>query len=1293
MHRRPDQIARLVRPLIPGLLPLFALLLLAPSAAGAQSTEILRGNVVDADGQPVPDASVLATGLVTQSVIPGKTNDKGQYTILFLNGEGDYLLTVRKIGYSPITTRVTRTGLSSVLITDVTLKPTAIVLDSITLMAQRLRAAGDEPSIGGVEQNALANAPFLLDPTDLLQLALTVPGVTPVGDSAFSVLGVTPDQNNTTVEGMQSGASNLPQDAISSMRMVTSSADPGRGGFAGGQTSIMLAGGSDLFAATLRGTFVNKTLSWADPNYPSPPPTVGDLSGSVSGAFKKRKSHYRVSFDVNDRMLDSYSLLSPPSNLLSQYGIVQDTVDALSETLTGLGVPRTASGIPLTSSSPRLSLTTTLDFTPAANTSLRISHIGNWGGYHGAGLQLQSYPTTASKFNTDFQQVLVKGSGYIHGMLDELNESFFFTKFDNSPYLNLPSASVRVGTEFADGQTGLTSLRFGGGSGVNNNSSYSNDIRNETSWLSPDSRHKVTLGEEFQYQWSKSFSAGNQYGSYSYLSLADLAANAPASYTRTLDAVARTSKGSTSSFWLRDEWTASQALQFEGGLRLDLAQPGTFPQYNPAVDSIFGLHTDRVPNDVGFVPRLGLTWTSAARRGRGTAGGSSGPLSGLSPDQLARLPPEIAMALMNNQRMNTTALPGISVNGSIGGFKGVTSPNTIGALVDQTGLPNTRRVLSCAGDATPIPDWSALTSPDECLDGTAPAVFSTATPSVQVYDPSYRSPLSWRANLGIDGIRVPGNWAMGLTGIFSYTTHTASGLDLNLNRTPGFHLANEAGRPVYVTPDAIVANTGTIAPAANRIDPDYGAVTNTISDLHGYTEQLTATLVPPHPLFGGKLNINLSYTLSHSRQESRGFGGGFGGGFREIIIGGGDIAASNFAFGGGGSGTAGDPFVKEWVPGSQPTHSFILTTSARLWWFNLQVRANVASGTPFTPLVSGDINGDGIAGNDRAFIPDPATTSDSTLAAQMQQLLNTGTATARNCIRSQLGLIAGANTCHTPWQARLDLALDFRPPQNWGYGDRLRITTTMVNASGALVRLFGLENTPLGQYQSSTTPNSTLLYVTGFDPATEQFKYQVNQLFGEPANFGSARHKFPPFQMQIGLQYRFGGPPTSPLARGMGLIPPGHEPPLTVAQIRQRFNSVARNPVTAIMRYKDSLNLTAGQTATLDSIDTRFRQGADSTLGPLIDWVARHGKHIDDNGLSKRLNKARPVLNKLTADLTKEAVAVLTPDQRKKLPLSVLGVPPMPGMRPEGVGAPPTGKPLPAPGGGDVIFMKGGGGG
>ncbi len=101
--------------------------------------------------------------------------------------------------------------------------------------------------------------------------------------------------------------------------------------------------------------------------------------------------------------------------------------------------------------------------------------------------------------------------------------------------------------------------------------------------------------------------------------------------------------------------------------------------------------------------------------------------------------------------------------------------------------------------------------------------------------PSSGRSSSWRANLGIDGIRLPKKWTLGITGFYNYIVNRPSALDLNLTRTPKFTLASEDNRPVYVTPDDIVPETGVIAPNAYRIDPYYGAVNDIVSDLHSYT--------------------------------------------------------------------------------------------------------------------------------------------------------------------------------------------------------------------------------------------------------------------------------------------------------------------------------------------------------------------------------------------------------------------------------------------------------------------------
>ncbi|MGH7524016.1 MAG: carboxypeptidase regulatory-like domain-containing protein [Gemmatimonadales bacterium] len=1244
-------------------------LLVVPFGLAAQGTEIVRGRVTGTDHKPLADVSVTITGLATQAVLTAHTTDKGIFTALFPNAEGDYLISFRKIGYSPFNTRLTRTGLTSVLVADATLKELAYELDTITVAAQRLQPKGDEASIGGIEQNLLTGALFSLDPTDLMSLAAQIPGILSLGDSGFSVLGAGVNANNATLDGARFGGNNVPQDAIAGSRVIQTSADPSVGQFSGGQTATILRGGSDLFAMTTRVNFADSHLAWTDPDWPRPIPQLAGNSGGLGGPIIKKKLHYQFSWNINDRQADVYSLLDPPQSIISQYGFVRDTIAAISNALNGLGVPVTLPGLPDNQKNRNYNTTTVIDWTPKATTQLRVTHNGFWGHNGSPGQAPFSYPTLGSKNVNQFQFLSARLTGYVHGFLDELNSTLNYSHFTTDPYAQLPSANVRVGTIFDNGQTGLGSISFGGGSGVNLNTSHDWDTRNEFSWIPSNSKHRVKIGQEIEYSWATSFSANNQFGSYSYQTLADLAANRPASYSRTLTSFQRSSDGFTGALWLGDEWNASKALQFQGGLRYDAAFPGTAPDYNPAVDQAFGLKTDVIPHSRFVTPRLGFSWASAKRRGMGNPMGQGGPINlGNLP---AGLSPEFIQALLGTPRTSTA--PGYAITGSIGGYGSPLDNGSIAGLIDQTGLPNTRRVLTCVGDATPIPDWNDLNGnvPSSCLDGSGPGTFATNVPTVQVYDPAFHNQLVWRANLGIDGIRIPAKWTLALTGFYSYTVNLQSALDLNLNRTVQFNLADEDNRPVFVQPDAIVPTTGLVAPGAYRINQNYGAVQDVISDLHGYTAQLQATFAPPHPLLHNKLTLSATYVLNRSRQEQRGLGGGGGGGFggfRVISLGG----FSNFGFGGGGSyALGGDPFAKGWVSGNQPTHQIRTNASFRAWWFNVNMQLNVYSGTPYTPSVAGDLNGDGLS-NDLAFIPNPATTHDTALATQMRQLLANAPGGARDCLEKQLGRTAGVNSCTTQWQARLDFNINWQPPRSFGWGDRLRLTTTMQNTSGALVRLFGLENTPLGRGALSQSAQNQLLAVTGFDPVTRTYKYQVNQLFGQPTNFGTARHRYPPFQMQLGLEYKLGGPPTAPMALSMGLLPSGKQPPYTADQIRDKLSRMTRDPVQQILVRKDTMALSPQQVTELQAISREFRARSDSAMEPVFEYVIRKGRKIDDSQLSSRLSKAQPVIQRMLADANSRARSLLTPAQLRMLPVT----PTLPGlnrMAPPKAGAPGVG--------------------
>src|SRR6185503_1481741 len=157
-------------------------------------------------------------------------------------------------------------------------------------------------------------------------------------------------------------------------------------------------------------------------------------------------------------------------------------------------------------------------------------------------------------------------------------------------------------------------------------------------------------------------------------------------------------------------------------------------------------------------------------------------------------------------------------------------------------------------------------------------------------------------------------------------------------------------------------------------------VSSMLSDLRSYRAEMQASISPPNPLLNRRLTLNLTYALNTGKNESRG----------------------NSRI-----GTIGDPYVKQWVPISNPQHTFRLTSGGRFWGFNFGLTTTLYSGIPLTPLVNGDINGDGNTGNDRAFIPNPAASSDTSLARQLNELIAHAPTAARKCIISQLGKMAG----------------------------------------------------------------------------------------------------------------------------------------------------------------------------------------------------------------------------------------------------------------------------------------------
>ena len=124
-----------------------------------------------------------------------------------------------------------------------------------------------------------------------------------------------------------------------------------------------------------------------------------------------------------------------------------------------------------------------------------------------------------------------------------------------------------------------------------------------------------------------------------------------------------------------------------------------------------------------------------------------------------------------------------------------------------------------------------------------------------------------------------------------------------------------------------------------------------------------------------------------------------------------------------------------------------------------------------------------------------------------------------------------ANSCRTPWQAQLDASTSPSPAAEFRRSARRlpRLTTTpaecrQVRWSGSS----GSRTRRSANRRRAPTSIRDCSYVTGFDPVNQRFSYRVNQLFGEPLDYGSDAPSLSAVRTAAWCRVpRFGYPPTS----------------------------------------------------------------------------------------------------------------------------------------------------------------------
>jgi hypothetical protein len=1057
-----------------------AALLLLGSRASAQGTptDHIRGKVSDDSNKVVVGATVFVTRGPDRAFKQTTTDAEGRYTVDFENGTGDYLIAVSAVGYKNERRRIQKQSDEHDFTANFILGHDASQLAAVKVTAQKPARATPTPASPynpetGAAEKWSDGVAGQLSPTLAGNIAATAgmtPGITQ-GPGGLSMLGASSESNLTTMNGMAMGSASIPRAARVDTRVTGATFDPTRGGFSGANLDVRLPGGDRNFQQ--RTAFL--TL---DPQSFQATDAVGralgarndGLKGSAgaNGELIRRAMTYNIAVDLARNTSEPATLLRADPLAFLRAGISADSAARVIATANSLGIPLAGAGVPSARRRDAVSWIGRIDDTRDSldvralttyltNTSEGALNFGALSAPAAGGTRQERTMGAMLQANTYF------GDGL--RLLNITKASVSRTQTESAPYRALPGASVLVRSAGADGA--LSSVSLGGSSFLaSDDERWTAEVGNETIWNAEVRRHTFKLFGWGRVDGVSTTGGADLLGRYSYNSIADLAAGRPASFSRTLSQPTREGTVWNGAAAIAHQFTPSRWLSVLYGARVEANGFASAPAKNAALESALGVPTGAAPTLFHVSPRVGFSYTYNRDKNNG---------NGMSNNMVGSF-------------YRTTA--GV-IKGGIGEFRDLLKPDLLADAASRTGLARSTQTLSCVGAAVPIPDWTKLvndpsSAPSRCADGSG-ALGESAPPATLIAR-DYEVPRSWRASVDWNSSRY--GFLVRASALGSYDLNQSGVVDANFGGTSRFTLANEAARPVFVSPTSIDGASGAVSATEARKSPAYGRVGVRTGDLKGYGGQLTLQLQPDvfaRRRIPGSPYLSVAYTLQSTRRQFRGFDGA----------------------------AWGDPRALEWAPGpNDARHIYIVqsgfyTDPTGAWTFS----GRFQSGLPFTPLVQGDVNGDG-RGGDRAFVPDANTTTDASLATQLRSLASNGSPAARACLAAYAGRVADRNGCRAPWTATLNA--QWQPPMPSSWRRRLTASVFFENVLGGLDQwLHGSDG--LRGWGGQFAPDPVLLVPRGFNATTKAFAYDVNPRFAEtrPSRTGLRN----PFKVTIDFSF------------------------------------------------------------------------------------------------------------------------------------------------------------------------------
>lgn len=1037
----------------------------------AQGTEgYVSGTIRASNGGALAGATVTARNDATGTQQGRITDAKGRYVFAQLPIGGPYTITVKQLGFRPARRSGLILNLGDRVALDITIDQSATELGAVDVRADRESKRAER--VGGstvVSEREIKLLP--IQDRSFADLAIIAPttsrsGTGGVITSSSSIAGGRVSSTDIRVDGVQAkntlwgagfgrGPYSLSVEAVREFEVVTNVYDVTQGRQGAGAVNVATRSGTNtttgsLFVYNRNQKFTTKT------NFLGQNVTKFDnlqFGGSMGGALIQDKLHYFIAYD-RQSVAEPFSTLQVDNAAdWSRLQVAPDSVVRF------LDILRKSYGLPTGQQVGTFDRANALNtvfsrfdwqLNAAHRATLRTTYSDFFYSNSIPDRELSVLESRGNQKSREVQAMASVKSNLGSNITNDARFAFTDRLLQNQPNTRLPRGWVNVASTLPNGSTGTTQILQFGGQRT------SPELQSERSYQFVDvlrvdrDRSAFTLGTDMSLNQLSMFVSIETDGLFQFANLAALEAKRPTSFARLVP--------------IKDLEPRLYQWVYDGGV---FAQ-GEF-RVQPNLNLTAGVRADLSAFLTTGNRNVNVETAFGTRTDRSPKDLTLQPRA-----QLTWTPGAVGTNLVRLGSGYFTAQPHY-----------MTNQNHL--LNDGTQLAD----VLLTGAAAPTPDFNAYRQSFANTPG-VPTGSGPRPSYINMFGSDFKVPRTWKSDLAYQRRMFNGSLTVGAAAQYAHTSSLYRYYDRNLRENPEFTLANEGNRSVFV-PAASITATGGRSPVLARPFAQFQRVLELRSDAAQHQRALILDASVRLPRNG---SVNGSFTFNQTRDNSS---------FNCCI-------AITSVF----TPVPSDPRVPSWGASANDfRHKVVLYGAApEIFGFQLSARIIGQSGSPWSPTVAQDINGDDVGGgssfgnqNDLAFVFNPSTPGLRQGFADSLRLVydNPGNI-GSSYLRSRIGQIADRGSIRNPFVTQVDVRATQKLPiiRN----QRAELTLDVFNAAALI-------NHNWGSVVVVPAANQTLLNVIAFDQTAREYRYRVNPNFGRTIRSGTR------YQMQLGVRYLF----------------------------------------------------------------------------------------------------------------------------------------------------------------------------